>query len=94
MLVGVWLGLDWVLFYFFDHYIQSSVQGLPEGTWQSALNTQPCWQNAIGVGACQVWVFRVLAQAYMAATAGGNARTAAKSWQIVTFQQRLGLTVC
>ena len=26
MLVGVWLGLLWVLFYFFDHYIQSSVQ--------------------------------------------------------------------
>ena len=25
MLVGVWLGLHWVLFYFFDHYIQSSV---------------------------------------------------------------------
>ena len=25
MLVGVWLGLLWVLFYFFDHYIQSSV---------------------------------------------------------------------
>ena len=24
MLVGVWLGLLWVLFYFFDHYIQSS----------------------------------------------------------------------
>ena len=24
--VGVWLGLHWVLFYFFDHYIQSSVQ--------------------------------------------------------------------
>ena len=28
MLVGVWLGLLWVLFYFFDHYIQSSVQFL------------------------------------------------------------------
>ena len=28
MLVGVWLGLLWVLFYFFDHYIQSSVQSL------------------------------------------------------------------
>ena len=28
MLVGVWLGLLWVLFYFFDHYIQSSVQQL------------------------------------------------------------------
>ena len=26
MLVGIWLGLHWVLFYFFDHYIQSSVQ--------------------------------------------------------------------
>ena len=26
MLVGVWLGLLWVLFYFFDNYIQSSVQ--------------------------------------------------------------------
>ena len=25
MFVGVWLGLLWVLFYFFDHYIQSSV---------------------------------------------------------------------
>ena len=25
-LVGVWLGLLWVLFYFFDHYIQSSLQ--------------------------------------------------------------------
>ena len=25
MLVGVWLGLLWVLFYFFDHYIQSSL---------------------------------------------------------------------
>ena len=24
MLVGIWLGLHWVLFYFFDHYIQSS----------------------------------------------------------------------
>ena len=24
MLVGVWLGLHWVLFYFFDHYIQST----------------------------------------------------------------------
>ena len=28
MLVGVWLGLLWVLFYFFDHYIQSSVTRL------------------------------------------------------------------
>ena len=28
MLVGIWLGLHWVLFYFFDHYIQSSVQSL------------------------------------------------------------------
>ena len=28
MLVGIWLGLCWVLFYFFDHYIQSSVHGL------------------------------------------------------------------
>ena len=26
MLVGVWLGLLWVSFHFFDHYIQSSVQ--------------------------------------------------------------------
>ena len=26
MLVGVWLLLLWALFYFFDHYIQSSVQ--------------------------------------------------------------------
>ena len=26
MLVGIWLGLCWVLFSFFDHYIQSSVQ--------------------------------------------------------------------
>ena len=26
MLVGVWLGLLWVLFYFFDHYIQSSLR--------------------------------------------------------------------
>ena len=26
MLVGVWLGLLWVLFYFFGHYIQSSFQ--------------------------------------------------------------------
>ena len=25
MLVGIWLGLHWVLFYFFDDYIQSSV---------------------------------------------------------------------
>ena len=24
MLVGVWLGLLWVSFYFFDHHIQSS----------------------------------------------------------------------
>ena len=24
MLVGVWLGYLWLLFYFFDHYIQSS----------------------------------------------------------------------
>jgi hypothetical protein len=23
--VGVWLGLLWVLFYFFDHYIQSQL---------------------------------------------------------------------
>ena len=23
--MGIWLGLHWVLFYFFDHYIQSSV---------------------------------------------------------------------
>ena len=26
MLVGIWFGLYWVLFSFFDHYIQSSVQ--------------------------------------------------------------------
>ena len=26
MLVGIWLGLYWVLFSFFDHYIQSSVR--------------------------------------------------------------------
>ena len=26
MLVGIWLGLYWVLYYFSDHYIQSSVQ--------------------------------------------------------------------
>ena len=25
MLVGVWLGLLWALFYFFDHHVQSSV---------------------------------------------------------------------
>ena len=28
MLVGVWLGLLWVLFYFFDHYIQSSTMAM------------------------------------------------------------------
>ena len=27
MLVGIWLGLHWVLFYFFDHYIQNSGAG-------------------------------------------------------------------
>ena len=26
MLVGIWFGLYWVLFSFFDHYIQSSVR--------------------------------------------------------------------
>ena len=24
---GIWLGLHWALFYFFDHFIQSSVHG-------------------------------------------------------------------
>ena len=33
MLVGVWLGLLWVLFYFFDHYIQSSVHACPRRIW-------------------------------------------------------------
>ena len=31
MFVGVWLGLLWVLFYFFDHYIQSSVGAAERG---------------------------------------------------------------
>ena len=39
MLVGVWLGLLWVLFYFFDHYIQVQyiVSSLP-GEWPLVLH--------------------------------------------------------
>ena len=38
MLVGVWLGLLWVLFYFFDHYIQSSVQIISSCSWVFGLD--------------------------------------------------------
>ena len=46
MLVGVWLGLLWVLFYFFDHYIQSSAftdlyHSLPYHTMGVLPSTQP-----------------------------------------------------
>ena len=35
MLVGIWLGLYWVLFSFFDHYVQSSVQPTVRSTVRS-----------------------------------------------------------
>ena len=39
MLVGIWLGLHRVLFYFFDHYIQSSGRVIGAGPPLAALGS-------------------------------------------------------
>ena len=51
---GVWLGLLWVLFYFFDHYIQSSVTDIwrPKRPRPASDRDNVTRQNTAGRHAC------------------------------------------